>query len=48
MAEEMGDPIQGKTKVYFDIESKHNLQPLIPERKSYNRNFALTFGHSGV
>lgn len=33
---------------YFDFKSEHCLMPLIPSSNSYNRNFVLTMGHSGV
>ena len=33
---------------YFDFTSEHGLIPALPSNNSYNRNFVLSFGHSGV
>jgi hypothetical protein len=33
---------------YYDFKSEHCLMPLIPSSNSYNRNFVLSIGHSGV
>lgn len=33
---------------YYDFKSDHCLMPLLPSSNSYNRNFVLTMGHSGV
>lgn len=33
---------------YYDFKSEHCLMPLIPSSNSYNRNFVLSMGHTGV
>jgi hypothetical protein len=33
---------------YYDFTSEHGLIPALPSNNSYNRNFVLSFGHSGV
>ena len=47
-AQDKADFEKGLSDEYYDFKSEHCLMPLIPAANSYNRNFVLTMGHTGV